>query len=125
MTNELATFTSTAIQPMTSARRAANLEALLSSLSNNTRAQIASTWRMYSTWCASQTFGVWGLDAVQALAFLTAHPARPSTQRARLSHLRTVMGLHADTSGDEHLQFRVGLLQRLKLPGDADSLMSA
>lgn len=125
MSNELATISSTSIQPMSLDRRAANLEALLSGLSANTRAQIASTWRLYTAWCEAAGVGVWELDAVQALAFFNAHPARPSTQRARLSHLRTVLGLHADTSGDAHLQFRAGLLQRFKLPADAENAMYA
>lgn len=126
MTNELATTTSAnSIQPMTSERRAANLEALLGGLSDNTRAQIASTWKLYNVWCVTTGANVWQLDAVQALAFLTAHPARPSTQRARLSHLRTVLGLHADTSGDANLQFSAALLQRFKLPTDANSAMYA
>ncbi len=60
-------------------------------------------------------------DKEQAIGFFTAYPARPSTQRARLSHLRTVLGLHADTSGDAKLQFSAALLQRFKLPNDADS----
>lgn len=125
MTNELAKRNTTGIQIMTSERRAANLEALLSSLSANTRAQIASTWKRYSLWCELTGVDVWTLDAVQAIGFFTAHPARPSTQRARLSHLRTVLGLHADTSGDPNLQFNAALLQRFKLPTDADSVMYA
>jgi integrase len=125
MTNELVTHNPTSLQPMSADRRAANLEALLSSLSANTRAQIASTWKLYTAWCESAGAGLWDLDAVQAVNFLTAYPARPSTQRARLSHLRTVLSLRADTSGDANLQFRVGLLQRFKLPGDVDSPMYA
>jgi len=125
MTNELATYNTASIQAMSADRRAANVEALLSSLSANTRAQIASTWKLYAAWCDSAGVGLWELDAVQAADFLMAHPARPSTQRARLSHLRTVLGLHADTSGDANLQFRAGLLQRFKLPTDAHSPMYA
>ncbi len=125
MTHEITLRNSSSIQPMTNERRAANLEALLSSLSANTRAQIASTWKLYSGWCALADIDVWQLDAVQAIAFFTAHPARPSTQRARLSHLRTVLGLHADTGGDTNLQFNAALLQRFKLPTDADNVMYA
>jgi integrase len=125
MPNEITRINSAAIQSMTADRRAANLEALLSAKSANTQAQIASTWKLYSAWCEAVAVEVWELDAVQALAFLIAYPARPSTQRARMSHLRTVIGLHADTSGDPNLQFRAGLLQRLKLPTDADSPMYA
>jgi integrase len=125
MTNELGTRNSTVLQAMSADRRAANLEALLSSLSANTRAQIASTWKLYSAWCEGAGVGVWELDVVQAVSFLMAHPARPSTQRARLSHLRTVLGLHADTSGDTNLQFNAALLQRFKLPSDPDSPMYA
>ena len=126
MTHELSLRDhSNTIQPMSADRRAANLEALLSSLSDNTRAQIASTWKLYSAYCASAKVDVWQLDAVQVIAFFTAHPARPSTQRARLSHLRTVLGLHADTSSDVNLQFSAALLQRFKLPGDADSPLYA
>jgi integrase len=124
MTNEI-TVRNSSIQPMSADRLAANLEALLSSLSANTRAQIASTWKLYSAYCASAGVDVWQLDAVQAIGFFTAHPARPSTQRARLSHLRTVLGLHADTSGDANLQFSAALLQRFKLPNDADSPLYA
>ncbi|MBA3868621.1 MAG: site-specific integrase [Anaerolineae bacterium] len=68
---------------------------------------------------------MWQLDAVQAQQFLSAHPARPSTQRARLSHLRTVLGLHADTSGDTNLQFNAAMLQRFKLSTDASNPMFA
>lgn len=125
MTNEITLRNSPALQPMTPDRRAANLEALLGGLSDNTRAQIASTWKLYNGWCVTTGANVWQLDAVQALAFLTAHPARPSTQRARLSHLRTVLGLHADTSGDANLQFSAALLQRFKLPTDAHSVLYA
>jgi len=125
MTNEITFHNRTDIQPMSADRRAANLEALLSSLSIHTRAQIASTWKRYSVWCELTGIDVWTLDAVQAIGFFTAYPARPSTQRARLSHLRTVLGLHADTSGDTNLQFNVALLQRFKLPIGADSVMYA
>ncbi len=125
MTNELTTLDDRQLQPMSSDRRAANLEALLSSLSDNTRAQISSTWKLYSAWCQQNGAHLWQLDAVQALAFLGAHPARPSTQRARLSHLRSVLRLNADTSGDPNLQFLAGLLQQLKLPNDADSPLYA
>jgi len=125
MTHELATRNTTTLETMTADRRAANLEALLSSLSDNTRAQIASTWKLYSGWCAASGVDVWQLDAVQVIGFFTAYPARPSTQRARLSHLRTVLGLHADTSGDTNLQFSAALLQRFKLPTDADSELYA
>src|SRR6185436_19108180 len=125
MTNELAIHTSTDIQPMSADRRAANLEAVLASLSANTRAQIASTWKLYTVWCGAAGVSVWALDAVQAVDFLMAYPARPSTQRARLSHLRTVLGLHADTSGHPDFQFHAGLLQRFKLPTDADNSMYA
>ncbi len=124
MTNKI-TIRNSNIQPMSADRRAANLEALLSSLSANTQAQIASTWKLYTGWCAANGVDVWQLDAVQAIGFFTAYPARPSTQRARLSHLRTVLGLHADTSGDANLQFSAALLQRFKLPTDADSSMYA
>lgn len=124
MTHEI-TIRNSSIQPMSADRRAANLEALLSSLSDNTRAQIASTWKLYSAYCVAVDVDIWQLDAVQAIAFFTAHPARPSTQRARLSHLRTVLGLHADTSGDANLQFSAALLQRFKLPNNADSPMYA
>lgn len=92
---------------------------------DNTRSQIASTWKLYNVWCVTTGVNVWQLDAVQALAFLTAYPARISTQRARLSHLRTVLGLHADTSGDANLQFSAALLQRFKLPTNANSAMYA
>ena len=125
MKNELTTIDRPATELMTTERRAANLEALLSSLSANTQAQIASTWKLYSQWCALAGASIWELDAVQALAFLTTHPARPSTQRARLSHLRTVLGLHADTSGDPGLQFRAALLKRFKLPTNAGSPLYA
>jgi len=125
MTHEITIRDNSSTQLMSADRRAANLEALLSSLSANTRAQIASTWKLYSGWCAAGGIDVWQLDAVQAMAFFTAHPARPSTQRARLSHLRTVIGLHADTSGDANLQFSAALLQRFKLPNDSDSPLYA
>lgn len=116
---------SNTIQRMSADRRAANLEALLSSLSDNTRAQIASTWKLYCAYCASADVDIWQLDAVQVIGFFTTYPARPSTQRARFSHLRTVLGLHADTRGDTNLQFSAALLQRFKLPNDTDSLMYA
>jgi hypothetical protein len=75
MTNELSLRNNTEIQPMSADRRVANLEALLSSLSDNTRAQINSTWnKLYVTWCKSGGIDVWQLDAVQAIAFFTAHP---------------------------------------------------
>ena len=64
MKNELTTIDRPATELMTTERRAANLEALLSSLSANTQAQIASTWKLYSQWCALAGASIWELDAV-------------------------------------------------------------
>ena len=110
---------------ISSDRRAANLQVLLANKSANTQAQIKSTWGMYAEWCESAGVDVWELDAVQAQVFLTAHPARPSTQRARLSHLRTVLGLNAETSGLPAMQYRYAMLKLYTLPNDADNAMFA
>ena len=124
MSRDLALKPITAVT-ISSDRRAANLQVLLASKSANTQAQIKSTWGMYSAWCEAAGVGLWELDAVQAQAFLTAHPARPSTQRARLSHLRTVLGLNAETSGLQAMQYRYAMLKLYTLPNDANNPMFA
>ncbi len=107
-------------------RRKLNLEVLLASKSENTRDQIKSTWEaLYCKWCDESGYDMWQLDAVQARMFLEAHPARPSTQRARLSHLRTVIGLTANTTGDANLRFCYDLLKQYRLPSDPDSPLYA
>jgi integrase len=125
MTNELTTTQQTGAV-MSVERREDNLRVLLGSKSENTQDQIESTWKkLYKKWCDKNGYDRWQTDAVQARMFLEAHPARPSTQRARLSHLRTVIGLYADTTGDANLRFCYDLLKRYRLPSDANSPLYA
>ena len=86
MTNEITFHNGTEIQPMSADRRTENLEAPLSSLSANTQAQIASTWKLYSGWCALANIDVWQLDVVRAIGFFTAYPDRPPSGRGCVTY---------------------------------------
>src|SRR6185436_8908296 len=114
MANDLALST---INGLTK-REQLNIAALTSGYSLNTQASMKSVWTLYRTWCEQEGLDLHQLDAVQVSAFLTAHPARRSTQQSRLAHLRNIIGLIADATDQPSLKQVYATLKRFKLSSD-------
>ncbi|MCA9909379.1 MAG: site-specific integrase, partial [Anaerolineae bacterium] len=100
------------------AKQGANLTALMARLTEGSRQGYQATWAHYLAWCEGAGRNPANLDAAQALDYLRAHPARRSTQLARLSKLRTIARLLSDVTGDPDLLRARALLDDLRLPLD-------
>lgn len=116
MTRAITTIDTTALA--LNERQWENLEALTARYTVNSRKAYQATWAHYQGWCAGAGRNPAALDAAQVLAYLHAHPARRSTQQARLSKLRTLARLLSDVTGDPALLAARALLDDLRLPLD-------
>ncbi|MDX2137004.1 MAG: site-specific integrase [Chloroflexota bacterium] len=120
--NALATINTNTIDTTDSElRQRMNRAAIAGTKSAATRKAWDATWSMYTAWCEARGIDALQADAAQVLAFLMDHPAAYTTQQARLSHMRSIMRLEADTTGRADIAHNAALLKLLKLPKMEDA----